>query len=200
MIDLSHILLNYFLKIPYQPINTPISDRRDGRPGSLFWFTFPYRNDDTALSSRSRLPRLRTVTSGTGLGSFLPQLTSSMSLPTSNTPLLSPLSSGFHTARSAPLRGDGQGHGLGLGLGLGRGQGQGQRLGKLLPSKRILLIDDTPSIIKMVGRLLQVTPPSSLPPFLPPSFPPSLPPSSLFPSLPPPLPPPLPTSPPARAP
>ena len=120
-----------------------VLNRCVGQPGSLFWFTFPYRSDDTALSSARRMPRLRPSTSRTVLSSLLPNITTTTLFL--NTPLSTPLPSAFPTPRAPtmvlPTLVD----------------GQGQEVRKSLPSKKILLVDDTPSIIKVIGRLLQVT-------------------------------------------
>ena len=145
--------------------NTLFLNRRDGKPGSLFWFTFPYRSDDMALIDAPRMPRMPTSTSRTVLNFLLPNFASSMSISTKSSPLPSPFPTPRNLVSLSPLV-----------------EGQGQVPRKFLSSKKILLVDDTPSIIKMVGRLLKVTPPSPPPnpiippPFLPPPPNPSLPP------------------------
>ena len=104
-------------------------ERRDGRPGSLFWFTFPYRSDDTALTNVSSRMQSRKT-------SNLPNVTMSLSsiLETSLSPQGDPPPSAFLTPRTTSSLDEVQPNGA---------------------SKKILLLDDTPSIIKVVGRLLQ---------------------------------------------
>ena len=119
-------------------------NRRDGQPGSLFWFTFPYRSDDTALTSAptSTMPRMPTSTSRIILSSLLPNFTSSFSsmdcplssLNPANIPVYTLSTAVPPSAFSPPL----------------------SVRESSSASKKILLVDDTPSIIKVVGRLLQV--------------------------------------------
>ena len=99
------------------------TDRRDGQPGSLFWFTFPYRRDDTVLTNAPRM-----------------HISSSSRRSSLQQNVISPLPSMVGTP---PLNAF-----------------PGPSLVEVQPlsqSKKILLLDDTPSIIKVIGRLLQVT-------------------------------------------
>ena len=133
-----------------------VSERRDGRSGSSFWFSFPYRPDDTVTSSalhtpvqsprreeRSNLPppvnfRMEDIEAAL--------LGGSISRDVSADPLGR---SGEGTAAKAvavPPMVPGE-----LALSVGLALKQAPTVAPL----RILLTDDTPSILKVVGRLLR---------------------------------------------
>ena len=174
------------------------TDRRDGQQGSLFWFTFPYRPDDSALTATSRnviskdaimnLLREDTCEDFTKNASAYRYSQSDKSNNMSEVDLLPPIDrcvlmttgTEHDEVGQNARRGMGEAHdeqGLvrgeqGLeqgGQGLVRGeqglvQGE-QGIGPSQPpsaaglddtaTKKELLIDDTPMILKVVGRLLK---------------------------------------------
>ena len=122
--------------------HTSFCYRRDGKSGSLFWFTFPYRSDNTAQLSLSKTQS--PVSSHRNSFSFVPNyLTSAVSnaleSPTSFSTMggdslpPSAFPSPQHVSASSFVEKPSPDH----------------------HSKKILLVDDTPTIIKVVGRLLQ---------------------------------------------
>ena len=165
--------------------NCGCTDRRDGQPGSLFWFTFPYRSDEsTSAFMIKQQQSLRASTKSNGDEVYDKSGDTCRSLideQANNISVVDRTQSVDHEVsnrtvdtehdevklmmqKQHALRGGGNFQGA---QGLVQGDHRmEERIGQAFPrstdscvedtfGKKVLLIDDTPMILKVVSRLLK---------------------------------------------
>ena len=123
-----------------------VKNRSDGKQGSLFWFTFPYRPDTSAsMEFKLELPTLELPTEYRYSTTGLP-MEALMETPTTATAPPSPVTGLFGSSTGSPTRKSFE----------GRSKSRSSLQPTLvIPPLRILLVDDSSAILKITGRFLK---------------------------------------------
>jgi hypothetical protein len=144
-----------------------VTDRRDGRSGSSFWFSFPYRPDDTVTAASLKTPLHSTTTpvqsprievnGGRGSSAVQPR---QQNVEGTAMDTLHPLRRPKEEQVAEEKAGTGQQVAVSAAdaaaaIASAIPTRTGTPTAPTVPPLRILLTDDTPSILKVVGRLLR---------------------------------------------